>query len=595
MALLLSGSVKNKSSPSGYTNLTQVQYQLGNSPTTSTGYTIVVVNGIATQTNSLGNLSFLNGAITSQTPDGNITINPSGTGTVTINGPVNIPSLTTNLKIPVRAATTSNVNIFAAPAVVDGVTLVQSDRVLVRQQDDPTTNGIYFVTVAGTGTSNSIWIRTLDANSSTSLAGAILNASDGITYGGRYFFTTFKKGQNLGVDPIFFYQFVADTLAQAITSKTIDASPIGENQPDYGRFQNLVVNTTSATVQLSPVGTNSSLTIWPDFGYMDNVSIGLNFPVAATFTNVTVLNQTQFSTSTFTGPVTVADLTSATSTNTGALTVAGGLGVGGDVFANHYYSNGVPLDNIYWNGGTITSRLFINNTETAYNTHTGALQVTGGAGIGGDLYVGKSITLESPSASGNVFFRMRNTATNGQSFTWDVGGNNRAGTAGASLNEGSLTLYDDIRSVYRLAVSKLTGNLLVGPAFDNGVDKLQLSGSLQVADSQIATRTTIINNGNQTVIDSFPLANYRSTKAFVQITDGVGPSAAFHTVEIMIIVDNIGQTFLTEYGITTTQGERGTFDVDYNAQGTGLIRLLFTPSNAFTQQTVKVFRSSITK
>jgi hypothetical protein len=63
----------------------------------------------------------------------------------------------------------------------------------------------------------------------------------------------------------------------------------------------------------------------------------------------------------------------------------------------------------------------------------------------------------------------------------------------------------------------------------------------------------------------------------------------------MIIVDNIGQTFLTQYGITTTQGERGIFDVDYNNQGTGLIRLLFTPTNAFTQKTVKVFRSSITK
>lgn len=595
MALLLSGSVKNKSSPSGYTNLTTVQYFLGNSPSTGTGYTLSIINGISTWTNTLGNLQMINGVITSQASDGSITLNPTGTGTVTINGPVNIPSLTTNLKIPVRAATTGTVDIFAAPSEVDGVTLIQGDRVLVRQEDDPTLNGIYIVSVLGTGTNNSIWLRSGDANSSTSIAGAILNASDGITYGGRYFFTTFKKGQVLGVDPIYWYQFLADSLDQAVTKKTIDLSPIGENQPDYGRFQNLVVNTTSATVQLTPVGTDSSLVIWPDYGNMDNVSIGLNFPVAATFTNVTVLNRTTFSTSTFTGPVTIEDATSATSTDTGALIVVGGLGVGGDVFANHYYSNGVPLDNIYWNGGTITSRLFVNNTETSYNTQTGALQVTGGVGIGGDVYIGKSITLEGTKTTDFVYFRMRNTATNGQSFTWDVGGNNRAGTSGAGLNEGSLTLYDDTRSAYRLAVSKLTGNLLVGNSYDNGVDKLQLGGSLQIADSQIATRVTIINNGAQAVIDSFPLANYRSTKVFVQITDGVGPSAAFHTAELMIIVDNIGQTFLSEYGITTTQGERGTFDVDYNVAGTGLIRLLFTPSNAFTQKTVKVFRSSITK
>jgi len=594
MALLLSGSVRNKSSPTGYTNLTTVQYFLGNTPTTSTGYTLSILNGISTWTSSLGNLQMINGVITSQATDGSITLNPSGTGTITLNGPVNIPSLTTNLKIPVQAATTSSVNIFAAPIEVDGVTLYDTARILVRQQDDPTQNGIYVVQSVGTGT-NGIWVRSSDASSSTSIAGAILNASGGVVYGGRYFFTTFKKGDVLGTDPINWYQFLADSLAQAVTAKAIDSSPIGGLLPDYGRFQNLVVNTTNSQVRLTPVGTGSNLTIWPDYGYMDNVSIGLNFPVAATFTNVTVLNRTTFSTSTFTGPVRIEDATSSTSSATGALTVLGGVGIHGDVYANHYYSNGVPLDNIYWNGGKITSRLWIDNYEEAYNTQTGALQVTGGAGIGGNLYVGKSITLESKVPTDAVYFRMRNTATNGTSYTWDVGGYNRAGTAGSSLNEGSLTLYDDKNNLYRLAVSKTTGNLLVGVTYDNGVDKLQVNGSLGLADSQIASRVTIINNADQTVIDSFPLATYRSTKFFVQVTDGVGPGTAFHIVEIMIIVDNIGQTYKSEYGIVTTQGERGTFNVDYNTNGTGLVRLLFTPTSAATQKTVKVLRTSISK
>jgi len=605
---LLSGSVLNKSSPSGYANGSQVQYALGNSPTTGTGYTLVVVNGVATQTNSLGNLSFLNGVITSNAPGGNITIDPSGTGTVTINGPVNIPSLTTNVKIPVQAATTSNVNIFAAPTSVDGVTLVQGNRILVRQQDDPTTNGIYAVSVAGTGTNNSIWLRSTDANTGTNMAGAILNVSGGDTYGGRDFFTTFKVSDILGSAPVSWYQFIGDSLAQNITNKNIDASPIGQYVPAAGSFTNLLVGTGQTATSTSSGalqvvgGAGISGDLWLGGGlYFSNASgsfkaqriqvLGTDTSYSSTTGALTVVGGVGVG-----GNVNIGSLTSATSSLTGALTVAGGLGVGGDVYADHYYSNGVPLNNIYWNGGTITSQFIVNNPASSTSTTTGAIVAEGGVGVGGDLYVGSSITLESVKDSGFVYFRMRNKATGGQSYTWDVGGNNRNGTAGASLNEGSLTLFDDDNNAYRLAVSKSTGNLLIGKNTDNGVDKLQVGGNISLADSQMATRVTVINTGTaQTVIDSFPLANYRTTKFTVQVTDGVGPYTAFHVVEMMIIVDNIGQTYLSEYGIVTTQGERGTFDVDYNVGGNGLVRLLFTPNNAPTQKTIKVLRNSISQ
>ena len=605
---LLSGSVLNKSSPTGYANGSQVQYQIGNSPTTGTGYTIVVINGIATQTNTLGNLSFANGVISATDPNGNITINPNGTGTVTINGPVNIPSLTTNLKIPVQAATTSNVNLLAAPAVVDGVSLSQGNRILVWQQYDPSQDGIYIVSILGTGTNNSVYIRSTDANSATSIAGAILNVAGGNTYGGRDFFTTFKNTDTLGTTPVNWYQFVGDTLAQVLTNKQIDASPIGQFIPAAGSFTNLLVGsatsasgtTTGALQVVGGVGIGGDL--WLGGGlYFSNASgsfkaqriqvLGTDTSYSSTTGALTVVGGVGVG-----GNLNIGSLTSATSSQTGALTIAGGVGVGGDVYANHYYSNGVPLDNIYWNGGTITSQFFVNNPAASISTTTGAVKVLGGVGIGGDLYVGSGITLESIKDTGAVYFRMRNTATNGQSFTWDVGGNNRSGTGGSSIGEGSLTLFDDKNNAYRLAVSKSTGNLLVGKNTDNGVDKLQVSGSISLNDSQIATRITVINTGTaQTVIDNFPLANYRTTKLFVQIQDGVGPYAAFHVVEMMILIDNIGQTYLSQYGIVTTQGETGTFDVDYNASGNGLVRLLFTPNRALTQKTIKVLRNSISQ
>ena len=225
---------------------------------------------------------------------------------------------------------------------------------------------------------------------------------------------------------------------------------------------------------------------------------------------------------------------------------------------------------------------------------TGALKVLGGVGIGQSLYVGKKIVLESRSIVDSVAFTMRNTATNGQSYTWEVGGNNFRGQGGTNLREVSLTLYSDTAGTFRLAVAKTTGNLLVGVQTDNLTDKLQISGSIQFGDSQLNTKVTSINNTSTTVIDSFSAAGYRTAKSLVQISDGIGPTAKFHVVEIVVLLDNIGNVYKSEYGIITTGGERGIFDVDYNVSGNGLVRLLFTADSP-SSKVVKVVRQSISR
>jgi hypothetical protein len=65
-------------------------------------------------------------------------------------------------------------------------------------------------------------------------------------------------------------------------------------------------------------------------------------------------------------------------------------------------------------------------------------------------------------------------------------------------------------------------------------------------------------------------------------------------VEIVVLNDNTGNVYKSEYGIITTGGEKGTFDVDYNVGGTGLVRLLFTAASP-SNKTVKVQRTSITR
>lgn len=83
--------------------------------------------------------------------------------------------------------------------------------------------------------------------------------------------------------------------------------------------------------------------------------------------------------STGTAPVwqntlTLAGTTNSTSTTTGALQVRGGVGIGGDT----------------WIGGYVE----VLSTAQATSTVTGALQVIGGVGVGGNLYVGGEIVAD---------------------------------------------------------------------------------------------------------------------------------------------------------------------------------------------------------
>ena len=90
-----------------------------------------------------------------------------------------------------RVATTSNVTLVGgAPNTVDGVSLNLYDRVLVRSQTSGADNGIYYVSVVGTG-SNGTWVRALDANDSTKLnAGATVDIEEGITLIGKSYRVT---------------------------------------------------------------------------------------------------------------------------------------------------------------------------------------------------------------------------------------------------------------------------------------------------------------------------------------------------------------------------------------------------------------------
>lgn len=99
----------------------------------------------------------------------------------------------------VRAATTVNIATIAgaAPNTLDGVTLVQGDQVLVKDQTTQTQNNIYQVDTVGTG-ANGSWSVVTDANSSDKLAGIFVSVNEGTAWGGTSFTCGAKSSDTYG-------------------------------------------------------------------------------------------------------------------------------------------------------------------------------------------------------------------------------------------------------------------------------------------------------------------------------------------------------------------------------------------------------------
>jgi hypothetical protein len=82
-----------------------------------------------------------------------------------------------------RVVTVTNVTLAGgAPSLVDGVTLVANDRVLVTGQTTGSQNGLYYVVTVGTG-ANGTWARTSDTNDTGEVeAGMIVMVTEGVIY-----------------------------------------------------------------------------------------------------------------------------------------------------------------------------------------------------------------------------------------------------------------------------------------------------------------------------------------------------------------------------------------------------------------------------
>jgi hypothetical protein len=360
MPSLLSGKVKLVSPGTNYTivnnyiSLSQAQAGLGASPTTNTGYTLVIgPNGQATYTNTLGQIAFSTGTITSQAPTGDLTLNPSGTGTITLNGPVNIPQgiQGSGFKTEAKRATTGNVlvNQSTSTVVYDGYHVDYLDRLLVRAQDDARNNGIYYVYTATFATN----VVTTQINyTQNSYTATTYNVGDANSLVAGSTLTSLFVGFNTTIVQILDSStfLMSNPALGNITGAVSTASSKGltnfvtlaRSTDAYttGGLKHVVVPIVGGTYEgrlfytsflatqvigVDPINwyeivdSTSYQTVYNK--YLENSSIGSYLPNTGRFTNLTAIN-----TATFT------NATDSTATNNGAVIVTGGVGIQKSLF-----------------------------------------------------------------------------------------------------------------------------------------------------------------------------------------------------------------------------------------------------------------------
>ena len=253
----LTGTITNAQLAGSITNAKLVNSSVTiGSDTVSLGGTQTDLNGITSL--DVDNITVDANTISTTDTNGDLVLSPDGTATVTVpsgyearagfgsDSLVNksyVDSVANGLdvKASVRVATTADLSAtynnsngtLTANAngaiVIDGVTLVLNDRVLVKDQTTQTQNGFYKVTTVGSGSAAFVLTRTPDANEASEITGgAFTFVEEGTANADNGYVATHNGIPTLGTTNITFDQFsgagqIAAGNGLTKTGNTIDA------------------------------------------------------------------------------------------------------------------------------------------------------------------------------------------------------------------------------------------------------------------------------------------------------------------------------------------------------------------------------------
>ena len=149
-------------------------------------------------------------------------------------------------KDSVKAATTVSLAL-AGAVTLDGVSVVAGDRVLVKNQTDPTQNGIYTVTAGA-------WTRTPDADIEAELLGAAVFVQQGTTQADTAWIMTANAPITVGTTGLPWAQFGAGATYLAGQGLTLTGSTF-----DVGAGTGILVAADTVSVDTSTIATVASV------------------------------------------------------------------------------------------------------------------------------------------------------------------------------------------------------------------------------------------------------------------------------------------------------------------------------------------------
>lgn len=240
---------------------------------------------------------------------------------------------------------------------------------------------------------------------------------------------------------------------------------------------------------------------------------------------------------------------------------------------------------------TATQLLYVSTTTNSTSTNSGALIVNGGVGIGLDVNVGGTITQQGSLVLTTASLYNRFVAGADISISTDATGIitvNNTSTLQTVTVRGATTDQAVHLTNTTVSTSTTTGALVVEGGV--GIGGRLNAESIKIADTVFDSTLVSINTTATIVVDAYSMLDFRASKYLIQIDDNnPSPVAKFQVIELLLLVNNTGTVFATEYGLLTTHGELGSFAADVQ---NNIVRLYFTPTVA-SDKVISVMRTGM--
>lgn len=499
---------------------------------------------------------------------------------------------------PAVAATTANITLAGgAPSTLDGVTLSTSNRILVKNQTDAKENGIYTVSVLGSG-ANGTWVRATDADTGSELvSGSYIFISGGTTYSNASFVMTTPGAITIGVSDINWslYSQITNILASNIIGQIVTA-----------QIQDAALTTAKFAAGITPVEIVGAL---PGSGNYAGRTVylttdaklyrynGSSFVASIPTTDLTgQITTTQITDNAVTtakvnaGAVTTAKLAAGavTANEIATNTITAGQIASGAINTDELAAGAVTANKIL--AGTITTTQIAASTILASNIAAGTitadrLNVTSLSAISANLGTVTAGTLNSVTIN----------STSGSIGGFTLASNKLSAIAGVATFEisalGSINLFSTGAAQITASIDTINGLFGSMSVRYNNQDRVVM----QTASSQGILR---VHNGSGTQVITLTgsTGNVASTSVTLSGTNTItgfyfnttvptlSPSATEHTINITLTPSMAGGTRPTVgfIGCASDGDVIGRYDWDNSSNTTAVFKVRRLDGAAFS-------------